>query len=125
MEDLKINLNKDVLNTLKRVNEEVNAEKFIKFRGKYKPKLWIVEYNPIYGEETLFRVPNSLVWNTVNRECDDSVLEFIKNEIIKVVPNMCNDVYFTQNIRTFSKLVFDNRNAIKYDYNYMIQLLGY
>lgn len=122
MENLKINWNKDVLNSLKRVNDEVNNEKFIKFRGKYKPKLWIVEFNNRYRGETWFRVPNSIVWNSVNRKCDNSTLEFIKNEIIKVVPNMCNDVYFTQDINAFSKLVFDNRNAI--EYNYMLQILG-
>lgn len=125
MEDLKINWNKDILNGLKRTNEEVNNEKFIKFRGKYKPKLWIVEYTPRYNDETWFRVPISIAWNSVNRKCDDSTLEFIKNEIIKVVSNMCNDVYFTQDSRAFSKLVFDNRNAIEYDYNYMVQILGY
>lgn len=125
MEDLKINWDKDTLNSLKRTNEEVNNEKFIKFRGKYKPKLWIVEYTPRYNDETWFRVPNSLAWNSVNRKCDDSALEFIKNEIIKLVPNTCNDVYFTQDSRAFSKLAFDNRNAIEYDYNYMVQILGY
>lgn len=124
MKDLKINWDKDILSGLKRVNEEVNDEKFIKIRGKYKPKLWVVEYKPRYGNETWFRTPNSLVWNLVNRECDDSTLKFIKNEIIKIVPNMCNDIYFTQDIRPFSKLVFDNRNAIEYDYNYMVQILG-
>lgn len=125
MENLKINWNKDVLNSLKRRNKEVNDEKFTKIRGKYKPKLWVVEYKPRYGDETLFRVPNSLVWNSVNRKCDNSTLEFIKNEIIKVVPNMCSDAFFTQDIRAFSKLVFDNRNAIEYNYNYMVQILGY
>lgn len=123
MEDLKINWDKDILNNLKRLNEEVNDEKFIKIRGKYKPKLWIIEYTP-YNDETWFKVPNSIMWNSVNRKCDDSTLEFIKNEIIKVIPNMCNDVYFTQNIRAFSTLVFDNRNAIEYDYDYMFQILG-
>lgn len=125
MENLKINWDKDILNSLKRRNKEVNDEKFTKIRGKYKPKLWVVEYKPRYGDETLFRVPNSLVWNSVNKKCDDSTLEFIKNEIIKAVPNMCNDAYFTQDIRAFSKLVFDNRNAIEYNYNYMVQILGY
>lgn len=125
MENLKINWDKDILNSLKRRNKEVNDEKFTKIRGKYKPKLWVVEYKPRYGDETLFRVPNSLVWNSVNKKCVDSTLEFIKNEIIKVVPNMCSDAYFTQDIRAFSKLVFDNRNAIEYNYNYMVQILGY
>ena len=120
MENLKINWNKDVLNGITRTNEEVNNETFTKFRGKYKPKLWIVEYKHRYDDETWFRVPNSIVWNSVNRKCDNSTLEFIKNEIIKVVPNMCNDIYFTQDIRVFSKLVFDNRNAIEYDYNYVV-----
>lgn len=124
MEKLKINWDEDTLNYLKRTNKEVNNEKFVKFRGKYKPKLWIVEYKPRYGNETWFRVPNSLAWNSVNRECDDSTLKFIKNEIIKVVPNMCNDVYFTQNFIAFSKLAFDNRNDIEYNYNYMVQILG-
>lgn len=123
MENLKINWDKDILNSLKRRNKEVNNKKFIKFRGKYKPKLWIVEYDFRYGDETWFRVPNSLVWNSVNRKCDDSTLEFIKNEIIKVVPNMCNDVYFTQDINAFSKLVFDNRNAIEYNDSYIFQIL--
>jgi len=124
MEKIKINWNKDILSSLKRVNKEVNDEKFIKFRGKYNPKLWVVEYKPRYDNETWFRVPNSIVWNSVNSECDDSTLEFIKNEIIKVVPNMCNDVYFTQDINAFSKLVFDNRNAIEYNYNYAFPVLG-
>ena len=84
MENLKINWGKDTLNYLKRANEEVNDEKFINFRGKYKPKLWIIEYKPKYGDETWFRVPNSIVWNSVNRKCDDSTLEFIKNEIISL-----------------------------------------
>ena len=123
MGNLKINWDKDILNGLKRINEEVNNEKFTKSRGKYKPKLWIIEYKPRGDDETWFRVPNSIVWNSVNRKCDDSTLEFIKNEIIKVVPNMCNDIYFTQDIRVFSKLVFDNRNAIEYNYNYMFQIL--
>lgn len=125
MENLKINWDKDVLNGLKRANEEVNDEKFIKFRGKYSPKLWVVEYKLRYGDEIWFRVPNSITWNSVNGKCLDSTLEFIKNEIIKLVPNMCNDVYFTQDINVFTKLVFDNRNAIEYHYDYMFPILGY
>ena len=124
MSELKINWDKDILNGLKRRNKEVNDEKFINIRGKYKPKLWIIEYKPVYIDETWFRVPNSLAWNSVNRKCDDSTLEFVKNEIIKIVPNMCNDIYFTQDIRSFSKLVFENRNVIEYNYNDMFQILG-
>ena len=83
-----------------------------------------IDYYQCGGNHDEIRILTGKKGDFPHENASKLILEFIKNEIIKVVPNMCNDVYFTQDIRVFSTLVFDNRNTIQYNYSYMFQILG-
>ena len=126
MENLKIIWVDDIYNSLKRQNEEINEGRLVKIRGKkLPPRGWIVETWRSYhrdGSVTLcFRLPNSILWNDTNGDYSDNTMDLLREEIVSVFPNLCNDVVFTENIHLYRYLTFDNRTDIEYNLNYLCQ----
>lgn len=111
----------DVYDHLKRDNEEVNSEKWLKLRKgeKINPKCWIVEARAFPDENgelniTGFRVPNCLYYHQALGKYTDETLDKLRERLVEEFPNLVKDVVFTEDWTPYKYLSVDSREEIEY-----------